>query len=335
MKYAIPLVLLAAVTGLGTSACSEGTVDELPPAGDPVDAEAVEVSVVPEVLPVQGTTRARQRAEISTRMMAQVNRLHVDIGAEVRAGQVLVQLGTADIGSSRAKAVAARDAAQAAHSEADRQARRMETLYEQDVVPMVRRDQARLGLIQAASQLAVAQATLAEVNTAAEYARITAPFDGVVVARHVDAGDLAAPGQPLIDIESVGPRDGVLAVPVERAAGLTPGTEITVRAATGATTVAQVRAVAGGADQRTRTVEALVELPEDWPTGMSITAEIPIGTRQAVLIPVDAVVHRGQLTGVRVVDENGTVLRWVRLGRTDGDRVEVLSGLDADDRIAR
>ena len=86
-----------------------------------------------------------------------------------------------------------------------------------------------------------------------------------------------------------------------------------------------------------KTVEVRVVLPEDWPTGVSVTALVPTGTTQAITIPSEAVVRRGQLTGVRVVTSDGVALRWIRLGRTvgDGDRVEVLSGLNTGDEIVQ
>jgi multidrug efflux pump subunit AcrA (membrane-fusion protein) len=86
-------------------------------------------------------------------------------------------------------------------------------------------------------------------------------------------------------------------------------------------------------------VQIMVDLPADWPTGIAITALIPAGTREGIAIPVNAVVRRGQLTGVRVVTDDGVLLRWIRLGRTlagpEGlrSRVEVLSGLAAGERI--
>jgi RND family efflux transporter MFP subunit len=172
------------------------------------------------------------------------------------------------------------------------------------------------------------------VETAAGYARIVAPFDGVVVGRSVDPGDLAAPGMPLLAVESTGPRDVVLAVAPELTAGLRPGTVVEVVARDGRRTDGTIRSVAGGADPATRTVEVRVEVPADWATGVSATALVPSGTRFAVTVPADAVVRRGQLTGVHVVSGDVVTLRWIRVGRTVGDRVEVLSGLEAGERIA-
>ena len=102
-------------------------------------------------------------------------------------------------------------------------------------------------------------------------------------------------------------------------------------------------AIATGADPRSRTIEVRADLPATWPTGVSVTALVPAGTREGIAIPESAVVRRGQLTGVRVVGEQGVSLRWIRLGRriqtigAHGEveiRVEVLSGLDAGERIA-
>ena len=148
---------------------------------------------------------------------------------------------------------------------------------------------------------------------------------------------MAAPGMPLLVVEEAGPREGKLAVPVSAIGGLTPGDTISVTTLGGRSVAAPVRVVAQGADPMSKTVEVRVVLPEDWPTGVSLTALVPTGFTQAITIPSGAVVRRGQLTGVRVVTSDGVTLRWIRLGRTvgDGERVEVLSGLSAGDEIVQ
>jgi RND family efflux transporter MFP subunit len=326
--FALSLTLLAA------SACREGSADAPRPPAASVAAYEVRAETLTTVVPVQGTVAARQRAEISTRLMARVVDVPVELGARVRTGQALIRLGVEDIAASRAKAAAAVTVARAARDEAQRQAARMDTLYAQDAVALVQRDQTRLAATQAESQLAMAEATLEEVATAAGYSRIPAPFDGVVVARNVDPGDLAAPGQPLLALESVGPRDAILSVPADVGASLEVGATLTVTALDGRTGQARIRAVAGGADPMTRTVEVRAALAADWPTGISVTALVPAGTCVGIASPTHAVVRRGQLTGVRIVSGDLTTLRWVRLGRTVGDRIEVLSGLEAGERIA-
>ena len=204
------------------------------------------------------------------------------------------------------------------------------------MVAQVQRDQARLQLAQAESQLQLGRATLAEVATAASYSTIRAPFAGAIVARFADPGDMAAPGMPILVLEDTEPRDAVLAVPADIAQHLERGMTIRVTSVDGRSATAPIRAISAGADPMTRTVEVRAQLPADWPTGVSATALVPAGTVSGIAIPAEAVVRRGQLTGVRVVTEAGVALRWIRLGRTldDDERVQVLSGLEPGDRIA-
>lgn len=294
----------------------------------------VEVQDIQVRVPVEGTVVARNRAEVTTRMMARVSELTADVGSSVRAGQVILRLGTEDIALNQAKAEAGVMVATAARDEAQKHADRMDALLAQDVVPQVQRDLAHLQLTQAQSQLAMAQATLKEVEVAGSYSSIRAPFNGEIVSRYIDEGDVAAPGMPLLVVEEAGPREGRLAVPVVAAEGLEIGSALQVSTLGGRVHQAPVRTVAAGADPFSKTVEVRVILPEDWPTGVSITALVPTGVTTAVTIPMEAVVQRGQLTGVRVVTEDGVALRWIRLGRSVGDgRIEVLSGLSAGDEI--
>jgi len=332
MKARITILGMAAfLTACGGSHASEtmGSGETYEGVGVPVEVQEIQVQI-----PVEGTVVARNRAEITTRMMARVSELAADVGSRVRAGDVLIRLGTEDIAANRAKADAAVTVAQAARDEAARHADRMDVLLAQDVVPQVQRDQAHLQLTQAESQLAMATATLREVETAGSYASIRAPFDGEVVSRYVDEGDVAAPGMPLLVVEEVGPREGKLAVPVETAESLQPGDTLRVSIVGGRSVEAPVRVVSAGADPMSKTVEVRVILPGDWPTGVSLSALVPTGTTRAVTVPASAVVRRGQLTGVRVVSAEGATLRWIRLGRTvAGDRVEVLSGLNPGDEV--
>lgn len=333
MKAGIALVGAAVLlAACGDSPSPENAPPPASVTGTPVAMETLETTV-----PVEGTAVSRNRAEITTRMMARVTELAADVGSRVHEGDVLVRLGMEDVAANRAKAEAAVRVAQVARDEARKQAQRMDTLLAQDVVAQVQRDQAHLQLTQAESQLAMAEATLREVETAGSYASIRAPFDGAVVSRFVDEGDVAAPGMPLLVVEEDGPREGRLAVPVEAAEHLSVGTTIPVRTLGGRSTDAPVRAIAGGADPMSKTVEVRVALPADWPTGVSLSASVPVGSTQALTIPTRAVVRRGQLTGVRIATADGVTLRWIRLGRAseDGKKVEVLSGLNPGDEIVQ
>jgi RND family efflux transporter MFP subunit len=342
---------LAAVLGIAVGAWACGDAEPSPAPVTAVTAHSgetivVEPMVLESVVPVDGTVTARQEAVLSTRMMAQITAIEVEVGDRVRKGQALVRLGTDDVSANRRRADATLLVARAARDEAARHAARMDTLLAQDAVALVQRDQSRLALVQAESQVALAEAAVAEVDAAARYAQLEAPFDGTIVSRPARVGDLASPGQPLLAVAALGPREVVLGVPLEAARGLATGSEIVVDGAAVGRAVARVRAVATGADPASRTVEVRAELPSDWPTGIAVTALVPVGaatTREVIAVPESAVVRRGQLTGVRVIGEDGASLRWIRLGRrietteAHGEaqtRVEVLSGLEAGERIA-
>lgn len=336
MTARLPLATLGlAVIACGTGQAALPDARVAPPPSIVVRAESLATSV-----PIDGSVAARRRAEIATRLMARVTAVSVDVGMPVRAGQVLVRLGVEDVAANRGRAVAARDAALAARDEAARQSARMDTLLAQDAVARVQRDQARLALAQAEAQLAGAEASVQDVATAEGYAQLTAPFAGVVAVRSVDPGDLASPGVPLVVLEDDGPRDAVFAVPPDLAAGLAQGRRIAIVDGASRVVTLPVRVVARAADPLTRTVELRVSTPPDWRTGVAVTALVPAGLHAGVAVPASAIIHRGELTGVRVVMDDAVVLRWVRLGRPvvsadggDTGRVEVLSGLEAGDRI--
>jgi RND family efflux transporter MFP subunit len=339
MKRPIVLSLLT----LGVAACGTESHETPQPPARTVNTITVEAESLTAFIPLPGSVEARRRASLSTRMMAHVSSVPVDVGDRVRAGQTVIRLGAEDIAVNRAKATAAVTAARAARDEAARHVERMDTLSAQDAVPRVQLDQARLQLAQVGAQLAMAEATLQEVETANRYATIRAPFDGSVVARHINEGDLAAPGMELLVVEGTGPREAVFAVPADLVSRIARGTTITVTTGAGLRAEARVRAVAACADPKTRTVEVRATLPGVWPTGVAVTAFVPAGTRTGVAVPERAVVRRGQLTGVRVMTPAGELIRWVRLGRrvtpeVTGDaaveqRVEVLSGLEPGERI--
>jgi len=334
IRRLIPLALVTTAAGFAAG-CGHAEADAEHTAEPPVATLTVQAEPLATVVPVEGTVQARRRAEITTRMMARITALPVEVGTEVRSGETLVSLGSDDIAANRRKAQAAVNAAQAARDEAARQAARMDTLYAQDVVAQVQRDGARLQLAQAEAQLELARATLEEVATAESYATIRAPFDGAVVNRFADPGDIAAPGMPILVLEDAGARDAVLAVPADLAAELGAGDALTVTSSDGRATRATVRAVAAGADPMTRTVEVKAALPAHWPTGIAVTGLVPAGTHDGIAIPAHAVVRRGQLTGVRVLAGDDVVVRWVRLGRSlgSGEQVQVLSGLEPGDRV--
>ncbi|MGH7688281.1 MAG: efflux RND transporter periplasmic adaptor subunit, partial [Gemmatimonadaceae bacterium] len=164
------------------------------------------------------------------------------------------------------------------------------------------------------------------------YADVRAPFAGVVIRRFVDPGAFVAPGAPLVTVQNVSRlRVSVNAAP-ENVRGLQPGARVlaTIEDTTVRATVEGV--VPSG--RNVYTVNAIVENPRGALMANSAASiASPRGRRQAVLVPLAAIRHEGDLTGVVVRGPEGDDVRWVRLGESRGTFVEVTSGLAAGTTI--
>ena len=309
-----------------TLGCSDRTErPEPPPAGTvtPLPAYQVGVGSGLDTYRGAGAVRAVRRAELATRMMARIETIRVRSGDRVRSGQVLVTL-------ERGAVVAAGSQATAGLDLATTNLRRMERLYADSAIPIAQLEGARAAFEQARGHSDAASAELG-------YASLVAPFDGVVTARNADPGDLAAPGQPVLIVEDLGAREIVIGVPEPVAAALVIGANVRVLiGAEEKVVTARIAAVVPSADPVSRTVEVRLTTPTPLTPGLTAIAEFPMAGRPTgdLVIPVSAVVRRGELAGVFLVLADSTArLRWIRLGRTVGTGVLVASGLAAGDVV--
>jgi membrane fusion protein, multidrug efflux system len=205
---------------------------------------------------------------------------------------------------------------------------------------LARAGQARAQLVakqqQAGARIEQADAAVASARVALSYARIVAPSAGVVVTRTVEPGNVAAPGAPLLTIEEERYRLE-LAVPERDAGKLRIGQRGTVTIdALGRPLDAAITEILPAADPQTRTLTVRLDLPgsADLRSGLYGTARFWVGQRAALLLPRAAIGRRGQLERVFVVDQGNVArMRLVTTGKTYGDRVEILSGLDPGERV--
>ncbi len=196
--------------------------------------------------------------------------------------------------------------------------------------------EARRTMVTAKIDQAHADVTVAEV--AAGYARVAAPFAGVVTARHVEVGTLASPGAPLLTVEETGTYRLEVAIDELRIGQISRETPVRVQLdALGLGEMAgQVAEIVPATDPATRTYTVKITLPVEARirSGMFGRAHFQMGERPSILIPTSAVLQKGQLTGVFVVGEGGrTQLRLVTLGEEREGRREVLSGLTPGERL--
>ena len=318
------LFLLATAT-LGLAACAAEEPGRLPRDMEPVTVTVSEAVRAPAVESFPASVISERTAEIATRMSGTVERVLVDVGARVRKGDALVALDAKDIAAQVSAARAQAELAEASQ-------RRVANLARDGAASQQELDQATAGLEAARAMLAQAEAQEA-------YAVIRAPFDGVVTHRNVDAGDLALPGQPLLAMMAPGALKVVADLPSQRSGSVSAGDRVTVRvegsdAILGARVTRTVPALGGAS--RTFRVEAVLDAaPAGVVPGSYARVELVRMGEGARWVPADAVVDRGQLTGVFAVEAGTVRLRWVRLGQHRDGAVELLAGPAGDLTVIR
>jgi RND family efflux transporter MFP subunit len=170
------------------------------------------------------------------------------------------------------------------------------------------------------------------------YSRVVAPFAGVITERMVDPGALASPGVPLVQIDSAGPLQLQASVAESAIEFVHKGMKVgvSIDSAANLDPSGTVSEIVPAADASSHSFLIKIDLPssKDLHAGMYATAAIPTGTKEAILVARSAVVVRGSLACAYVLDSNNIAqLRYVTLGPSHGDAVEILSGIVANEKL--
>jgi RND family efflux transporter MFP subunit len=345
------LVLLAMVNLAG---CSNEKIRTAPSPESVrnIPVLAVQQASVPDLLEAVGTVRAAQTSDAASQMMGNIVEIRAHEGDHVQRGQVLAVIDDSQPRAAVDRATAADLAAQQQLVGADSDLalaqstlKRYQTLLEKKSVSpqefdeakarqqatLARRDMAKAGQAQA-------QAGLSQARTSLDYTRIRAPFDGVVTEKKADSGTLASPGMPIFTIEDVRRYRLEANVNENDLQYVRRGEQVSVviDALDNAGLKGKVVQIVPAADAASRTFLVKIELPTDsrLHSGLFGRAQFSRGERQALLIPRSAVVERGQLQGVYVLDQNNVAnLRYITLGKASGAEVEVLAGVQDGERL--
>ncbi len=313
-----PFVLLLA-TALLAGCSRPAAPDSAPSATLAVRTATVGSAVTPLTQPVAGTLRPVDRATVAARVMGTVGTARLAVGQTVVAGEVLVTLQAAEL-------TARVEQARASLAQAERDFTRETTLEAKGAA-------AAEAVRNAADRLRLARAAVAEAAALLTYTEITAPFAGVITGDYVNPGDLAAPGQPLFELEGTDRLRAEVAVP-ESLAELPPGTAVIVRIDDIEVTGTLVE-LSPAADPGTRSRLAKIDLPAHpaLRSGRFVRVLWPAGTTPQLTVPADAVTQFGQMERVFVVTDGHAHLRLVKTGRREADRLVILAGLDAGETV--
>lgn len=325
---AVAAMLLPLLAGCGPEA-PRTTPGQAAPQGTSV---AVVDSTVPDVFEASGTATPVRAATVSTKLMGTVTAVLVREGDAVTEGQSMVMLDARDLVARRSQVEAGLAAALAMQADAAAHAGRIRGLYADSAATAAQLDQAEAALARADAAVTTARAAATELAATASYADVRAPFAGTVTRRFVDAGAFASPGAPLVTVEDVSTLRVSVSAPPAAVRDLRRGRVLVATIGDSSTSATIEGAVPAGANLYT--VNALVpNAGGAFLSGSAATLALPRGSRTALLVPAQAVLHQGDLTGVRVSSAGSATLRWVRVGQPHGSLVEVLSGLAVGDSV--
>ncbi|HVZ83939.1 MAG TPA: efflux RND transporter periplasmic adaptor subunit [Terracidiphilus sp.] len=345
--------LLLCCLSLALAGCGHSTQS----ASAPATVTGLRVAVattaqIPSASPLVGTVHAEETANLSAQMVGRVTTVLVHEGDTVHTGQVLVRLDNtearAGVDQAQSAAQAAQhrlDAAKAQAALAASTLARYQVLREQKSMSPQEYDEVARHAEEASAQLDAARADLAaqkaavkSAGTLAGYAAIVAPFAGIVTARRVDPGVMAAPGMDLIDVDRSGPLQLQVTVDESLLRDLQVGSalSVSVPSAYSQTVTGHVARIVPAADPASHSFLVKINLPPSHHllAGMYGTASLDASMHTAVLVPRSAIVAHGSIDSVWVLDTNQIAsLRYVTLGASAGDDVEILSGLSTGEQV--
>ena len=287
----------------------------------------------------EATVEAVKQSTLAAQVSGRVAAVNFDAGDTVKAGTVVVRLSAQELTSAVAGSQAQVAQAKANLDNARANYQRQQQLFKQKFISQAALDRATSEFQAAEAAARAARATVGQSSAMQGYTVITAPFSGIVSARHVEVGETVSPGTPLMT--GFDPRDmRVIAnIPQNKLDEVKKAPSVAVEIpshnkwiqATGIT-------ILPSADATTHTIKVRINLPRNLDgiiPGMFARAHFSVGSVRTISIPASAVMRRSEITAVYVVKNNEVSLRQVRLGMTDArGQVSVLAGLAPGDVIA-
>lgn len=297
-----------------------------------------------EFITASGKIEAENSANLSTRMMGYVTKVHVKTGQKVGAGQLLVSINNTDLQAKKAQVDAAILQATAGYNNAKKDYDRFVNLFAQQSASQKELDDMTSRFEMAKAGLEGAKQMRNEVMAQFSYSNITAPFSGEVTNTFVKEGDMANPGMPLVSIEGASRMQVTAMVSESDITSIKNGMQVKVLIKSANKEVSgKVTEVSGSAKNtggQYLVKVALNAMDKTILSGMFVNVQFPVvntasktTTTDKVMVPESALVKQGQLTGIYTIGSGNTaILRWIRTGKNFGSQVEVLSGLAANEQ---
>jgi RND family efflux transporter MFP subunit len=340
IRIGFPFLIIAGLISCGTEHTTKEEAVEKP-ISVIVTTAAIGSS---DAVIASGQVEAAQTAAISTRVMGRITNIYVKAGDRVAKGQLLVAISDDDMRAKRSQTEAMIAEAEAAYVNAKKDFDRFQVLYQQQSATAKEMENVNLQFQAAQSRVEAARQMRSEVNASLAYSRLTAPFSGVVTQKLAETGNLANPGMPILTIE----QNGILQVSASIAESdiaqvkLGDDAQLLVKS-TQQTFTGKVIQLNPSSQFTGGQYIVKISIPESAKeqlyAGMYVNVHIPLkgvtaSKTDRFTIPVSSIVNRDELTGIYTLSSSNTaLLRWIRLGKTYGDQVEVISGLSPTEKF--
>jgi RND family efflux transporter MFP subunit len=286
-----------------------------------------------------GVLEAVNQSTVAAQTSGRVEEIFFDVGDYVEQGQVIVRFRATEQQARQSSAEAAVSEARARLAEAELNYNRTKEIFDRGLVAKSALDSAAANLKSAQARVAAAQAGVKEAREGTTYTEVQAPYSGFVVQRHIEVGETATIGAPLMTGLSLEQLRTEVEVPQTYISSLREHRRARIVLPDGKSLDATDMRLPPNADPSTHTFRVLVTLPPGdhgvFP-GTLVKVTFASGEEERVMVPASAVVQRSEVTGVYVLDDEDRVsFRYVRVGTPAPDgQVPVLAGLTAGERVA-
>ena len=287
----------------------------------------------------EGTVEAVNKTTVSAQTSGRITYINFDVDDFVEQGAVILRFSDSEHKSRLDQASGTLAAAMARARAAEQDFERVSKLFKIGTVAKARFDQAKSEIDASVAQAQNARAAVEQAGEQLGYTVVKAPYSGLVVERHVEIGEIANPGKPLMTGFSLEQLRVRSEVPEQFAQLIRKSNVATVILGTGDNIAVQELTVFPFADPNSNTVTIRLALPEGIKSvfpGMLVKTRFKIGEIKMLVVPEIAIARRGEVTGVYLVDNaNNVALQQVRTGREmDNGMIQILTGLKDKDRFA-
>ena len=307
-----------------------------------VNTETVKKANVAQQLEYPGTVEGESKVKLSTKLMGEITYFPFEAGTKVTKNQLLAKINGGDIAAKQQQVEANIHQAEAAFKNVEINYNRVKSLFEKNSATKKELEDIQLAYDMAKAQLSAAKEMKNEVENVLDYSEIRAPFDGYIVNKFFEEGDIAAPGHPLMIVESFKDFKVTALVPASDINLFNIGQEVAVSvdAARNKLYKGKVAEVNPGGNSFSKQFEIKVKIENNQESadliksGMYASIVLTDQTKPLITVDESVLVKRGQLVGVySVSDNNEALLRWLRLGKNINGKYEVPSGLTEGDII--